>query len=97
MGLVEIGNCFLLGRRFYLEVFQNLIGMVDEGGSIADELVGSAIVIEGDATGDDVERSVEVSGVGGGVEGTGWEGCFDDKEGIDEGGEDSVAREETFF
>jgi len=72
LGLVEIGNCFLLGGRFYLEVFENLVGVIDEGGSVADELVGSAVVIERYATGDDVEWSVEVSGVGSSVEGTGW-------------------------
>ncbi len=77
-----------------IEVGEDLVGVIDEGCSIADQLVGAPVVVESDASGDDIEGTVQISGMGCGVEGAGGKGGFDDQKDVNKGREDSVSSEE---
>ena len=97
LGFGEVAFGKLGGFEGYIEVFKNLIGVIDEGCAFADELVGASVVFEADASGDNVEGAVEVGGVGGSAKGSGGEGSFDNEKGVYESREDGVSFEKALF
>ncbi len=71
---------FVCEIKLDVEIGENLIGMIDEGCSVSDQLMGTPVVVEAYASWDDVEGSVEICGLSGSVERAAWERGFYDEE-----------------